>query len=62
MCQTVQDSGWRQLAADGEDTVLLDSGTLSQNNAQRSIWAGIDYARLRLDETKASPTIAGSSV
>ncbi len=55
MCQTVQDSGWRQLPADGEDTVLLDPGTLGLNSAQRSIWAGIDYARLRLDENENKP-------
>lgn len=48
MCQAVEDGGWRQLPGDGEDIVMVDSGSLDLDNGQRSIWAGIDFARLRL--------------
>ncbi|WP_259699667.1 hypothetical protein [Pseudomonas frederiksbergensis] len=55
LCQAVKDSSWRQLPGDGEDSVLVDAGTLGTTNARRGIWAGIDYGRTRLDETEGKP-------
>ncbi|MFL6966287.1 hypothetical protein ACJ6X8_08620 [Pseudomonas alvandae] len=52
MCQAVEDGGWRQLPGDGEDILMVDSGSLDLDNARRSIWAGIDFARLRLEASK----------
>nr|WP_213941409.1 hypothetical protein [Pseudomonas sp. dw_612] len=55
MCQAVRNSAWKQLPGDSEDLLLLDPGTLGLDNAQRSIWAGIDYGRTRLDENEGTP-------
>ncbi|WP_419710154.1 hypothetical protein [Pseudomonas sp. NFX224] len=55
LCQAVRDSSWKQLPGDSEDTLLLDPGTLSMDNTRRSIWAGIDFARTRLDENEGKP-------
>ncbi|QVW26900.1 hypothetical protein KJF94_14835 [Pseudomonas hormoni] len=52
MCQAVRDSAWKQLPGDSEDVVLLDPGTLGMENSRRSIWAGIDYGRTRVDESE----------
>ncbi|MHC8366713.1 hypothetical protein ACYZT9_12760 [Pseudomonas sp. ZT5P21] len=55
MCQAVRDSSWKQLPGDGEDILLLDSGTLGIENSRRSIWAGVDFGRTRLDENEGRP-------
>ncbi|MFJ7792650.1 hypothetical protein [Pseudomonas sp. NPDC096950] len=55
MCQAVRNSAWKQLPGNSEDTLLLDPGTLSMDNSRRSIWAGIDYGRTRLDESEGAP-------
>jgi len=55
LCQAVRDSSWKQLPGDGEDVLLLDPGTLGTANARRSIWTGIDYGRIRLDENERKP-------
>ncbi|EJM67600.1 hypothetical protein PMI30_02064 [Pseudomonas sp. GM50] len=55
MCHAVRDSAWKQLPGDSEDLLLLDSGTLAIENSRRSIWAGIDFGRTRLDESEGKP-------
>lgn len=55
MCQAVRDSVWKQLPGDSEDLLLLDPGTLGIVNSRRSIWAGIDFKRTRLDESEGKP-------
>lgn len=55
MCQAVPDSSWKQLPGDGEDLLLLDPGTLRIEKSRRSIWAGIDFGRTRLDESEGKP-------
>ena len=55
MCQAVRNSAWKQLPGETEDVLLLDPGTLAIDNSRRSIWAGIDYGRTRLDESEGKP-------
>lgn len=55
MCQAVANGAWKQLPGDSEDLLLVDPGTLAINSSRRSIWAGIDFARTRLDESEGKP-------
>jgi hypothetical protein len=55
MCQAVANGVWKQLPGDSEDLLLVDPGTLAIEHSRRSIWAGIDFGRTRLDESEGKP-------
>ena len=57
MCQAVANGAWKQLPGDSEDLLLVDAGTLAIEQSRRSIWAGIDFGRTRLDESEGKPYV-----
>lgn len=53
LCTVSQGGEWRKLSADGEDFLVLDPDSIKVANAQRWVWAGIDFERTRLGEDES---------